>query len=144
MFEICSRVKAQVRGLDRYFTGKPCKHGHVAERRTNRGTCLDCEKDSMKRWPRKPNPYKVRLSHLRRRYGLSEEDYVVLMELQKGSCACCGVKLCETRRPSVDHNHDTGKVRGIVCHGCNIHIRAFDSPLRKVYESYVDRGGVSV
>src|SRR5208283_2328184 len=40
-----SRQEAIAKGLKFYFTGKPCKHGHVAERRTNNHTCIRCEED---------------------------------------------------------------------------------------------------
>lgn len=37
-----SRADAKAKGLSRYFTGKPCKHGHVAERITANGVCTEC------------------------------------------------------------------------------------------------------
>ena len=37
-----SRGLARERGLARYFTGKPCKHGHVAERLLSNGDCIVC------------------------------------------------------------------------------------------------------
>jgi 5-methylcytosine-specific restriction endonuclease McrA len=37
------RKDAKVKGLKRYFTGKPCKHGHVAERRVSDGKCTKCK-----------------------------------------------------------------------------------------------------
>lgn len=37
-----TRAEAKVRGFQRYFTGKPCKRGHVAERRTSGGNCVTC------------------------------------------------------------------------------------------------------
>jgi hypothetical protein len=36
-------AQARERGLVRYFTGLPCKHGHVAERRTATSVCLECD-----------------------------------------------------------------------------------------------------
>ena len=39
---ITTRKEAQAQGLIRYFTGKPCKNGHIAERITSNGTCLQC------------------------------------------------------------------------------------------------------
>ena len=42
--EVITRREAIERGLTRYFTGKPCKRGHVTERYVKRGRCLDCEK----------------------------------------------------------------------------------------------------
>ncbi len=44
MPEIISRKDAKAKGLKRYFTGKPCKHGHIAEKTTVNGSCVDCFK----------------------------------------------------------------------------------------------------
>ena len=41
--EIISRKEAMDRGLKRYFTGNPCKHGHVSERQTSKGVCVSCK-----------------------------------------------------------------------------------------------------
>jgi 5-methylcytosine-specific restriction endonuclease McrA len=40
--EIIKRAEARARKLTRYFTGKACKHGHIAERVTRDGKCLEC------------------------------------------------------------------------------------------------------
>ena len=50
--------------------------------------------------------------------GVSDEDYAVLLSQQGGGCAICGAKP-KTRRLHVDHDHATGKVRGLLCHRCN-------------------------
>ena len=42
--EIISRDEAKEQGLKRYFTGEPCRHGHLSERRTNDGKCAECVK----------------------------------------------------------------------------------------------------
>ena len=55
---------------------------------------------------------------LKRTYGLSLEEYVALLDLQDGRCAICQAKP-KSRRLSVDHDHDTGKVRGLLCTRCN-------------------------
>tara|TARA_R100000687_G_C6400655_1_gene141701 strand:+ start:468 stop:800 length:333 start_codon:yes stop_codon:yes gene_type:complete len=47
MMEIISRKDAKAKGLKRYFTGKPCKHGHVAERYVC-GPCVDCTSEKNK------------------------------------------------------------------------------------------------
>lgn len=41
---IVSRAEARAAGARRYFTGKPCRNGHVAERLSSNGTCLECER----------------------------------------------------------------------------------------------------
>ena len=50
--------------------------------------------------------------------GVSEETYTALLEKQEGGCAICG-NPPKTRRLHVDHNHRTGKVRGLLCFRCN-------------------------
>lgn len=59
-----------------------------------------------------------------KKYGITAEDYIKLFELQNGVCAICGKS--ETRMVgktvallSIDHNHKTGKVRGLLCAECN-------------------------
>jgi 5-methylcytosine-specific restriction endonuclease McrA len=48
--EIIERAAARASGLTRYFTGKPCKHGHVAERVASNGRCIVCLYDAEKRY----------------------------------------------------------------------------------------------
>jgi len=40
--DIITRDAAREQGLKRFFTGKPCKRGHVVERQTSNGTCMEC------------------------------------------------------------------------------------------------------
>lgn len=55
-----------------------------------------------------------------RRYGLTIEDYDAMLLTQKGRCAICGRSATEnTKRLSVDHDHVTGHVRGLLCQVCN-------------------------
>lgn len=42
--EVISRQQAKALGLKRYFTGKPCKHGHIDERRVHDGACCECQR----------------------------------------------------------------------------------------------------
>lgn len=60
---------------------------------------------------------------LRHRYGLSAADVQTLLDSQGGTCAICRKA---PKRPCVDHCHKTGKVRGVLCHRCNIFAAAFD------------------
>jgi Recombination endonuclease VII len=55
--------------------------------------------------------------HLKRRYGISREDYAALLARQGGVCAICAKPPEKTL--CVDHCHATGKVRGLLCRQCN-------------------------
>lgn len=54
-----------------------------------------------------------------KRYGISREDYELFLQKQGGGCAICSRKPPEGRHLHVDHNHKTGKVRGLLCFSCN-------------------------
>lgn len=69
---------------------------------------------------------------LRRDYGITLADYNVLLRSQAHRCAICRrpesirYKSGELRRLSVDHDHASGSVRGLLCHRCNILVWAFE------------------
>lgn len=59
MNKIVSRSEAARNGIARYYTGKPCKHGHVCERQVTNGCCIECATQIRLRY-RANNPDKVR------------------------------------------------------------------------------------
>jgi hypothetical protein len=69
-----------------------------------------------KTW-RDRHPEKNRNHQYLRLYGISLEDYDKILTQQEGVCACCGKP--DFIRLHVDHDHKTGKVRGLLCHICN-------------------------
>ena len=57
---------------------------------------------------------------IRRQYGITLSEYHNLIKEQGGGCYICGRKKeSDGRRLSVDHNHITNKVRGVLCYSCN-------------------------
>lgn len=57
---------------------------------------------------------------LLKRYGLTPAEYDALLTAQEGRCAVCPRTTGATgRRLYIDHNHTTGKVRGLLCSQCN-------------------------
>ena len=59
-----------------------------------------------------------RKSHLKRKYGLTLKAFEALLASQGGGCAICG----KPDADNVDHDHVTGRVRGILCFNCNVAI----------------------
>lgn len=62
--------------------------------------------------------YCRREKDLRRRYGITQEDYIKMWEEQDGKCKLCGKK--PEGYLDIDHDHKTGRVRGLLCRGCNL------------------------
>lgn len=63
---------------------------------------------------------RLRNYDLRRRYGITLEDYERMVKEQNNSCAICGAEGGEGRkRLIVDHHHVTGKIRQLLCQPCN-------------------------
>lgn len=84
-----------------------------------------------------------RAGHLRRKYGITEEQYEELLHQQGGSCGVCGKH--ESTFPvrlAVDHNHRTGEVRGLLCNYCNHRLvgRHTDPDLLLAVSSYLRKG----
>ena|SRR3990167_3853363 len=69
-----------------------------------------------KRW-RDSNPEKAHNATLKYWYGITVEQYNQLFVDQKGLCAIC--KEQSEKRLCVDHEHDTGRIRGLLCRACN-------------------------
>jgi hypothetical protein len=69
----------------------------------------------------KKNPNVFINNSLKFHYGITLDDYNLMLEKQGGVCAICGGVEINKRqkRLFVDHNHITGKVRGLLCLNCN-------------------------
>jgi len=57
---------------------------------------------------------------MQRNYGLTPDEYDALLLRQEGLCASCGEKPDNTRGFHIDHDHESGDVRSLLCHGCNV------------------------
>lgn len=105
--------------------------------------CRECQATLRER-----QPMRVRASALMRAYGITVADYDRMWAEQQGLCAICQrpERLVRYGKPlelSVDHCHDTGKVRGLLCHDCNTAIgKLGDDPDRiNAAAEYVRGGG---
>lgn len=78
--------------------------------------CKDCFKINQ---AHNRTPEKVRANNLKQMYNISIDEYQEMYENQKGKCAIC-------KNPfevlHVDHCHNSNKIRGLLCHNCNIGI----------------------
>lgn len=60
-----------------------------------------------------------RKNHIKRKFGLSIEEYESILNSQNKVCAVCQEKCHTGYNLAVDHNHKTGKIRGLLCKNCN-------------------------
>ena len=77
--------------------------------------CKDCQNFRSMEWY-KNNPETYRNTQYKRKYGVTAEQVNEMVEAVGGRCPGC---LRVTEDWNVDHNHDTGEVRGVLCGNCN-------------------------
>ena len=107
------------------------EHREESNERTRRWAKNNPEKrkEAQRKYDR-ANPDKAMAKHLRRKFGITLDEYNRLLEKQGGVCAICGASP-QNRNLSVDHDHATGKVRGLLCVNCNSAMgQAGDDPAR--------------
>lgn len=98
--------------------------GFIGRLNKYQDNCKVCINDYYREW-RKENKGKYEVTarerRLKRKFGISQTEYDLILDSQDGKCAICGKPLYDklNKRLSVDHNHDTGKVRGLLCSACN-------------------------
>jgi hypothetical protein len=97
---------------------KPCGVLNVKDRGRERNTaaCKKWRESHRTAWTSM-----MRRLNLKRNYGLTHADYEALLRKQDGCCAICGAEKADSRgrRLFVDHCHNTGRVRGLLCFKCN-------------------------
>lgn len=109
--------------------------------------CIECSKSAAKEWYaanpeyrrtkakdwRQANPDYVReyrktnrrdiyLTESARKYGITREQFAQMLERQSEKCATCFRAFDwddKQAKPHIDHCHKTGKIRGLLCNGCN-------------------------
>jgi len=97
----CSACKEEKSVEDFYLKDKPTQRFSK--------TCKTCDKE------------RIRMRYLKTKFDLSYDDYCEMERGQNGVCAICGQFETHRRgqRLCVDHNHETGETRGLLCHHCN-------------------------
>ncbi len=74
---------------------------------------------------RKAKPERFAIYEIRKRYKVSLEEAAILLAQRKKGCEICNSETAGV----IDHSHETGKVRGILCNGCNKVLgHAFENP----------------
>ena len=126
--------KATKRLDSRYHNVPEEKHGEVYGD-THNSRCKECRKEFRKKHD---TPEKRRNQVIKRMYGITEHEYNDMVKLQQGRCAICKQ---ECDKLFIDHNHTTGKVRGLLCLNCNTGIGMFKDNISYM-KSAIDYVGI--
>ena len=135
-----SKIEALEKGLNKFFTGIPCDHGHVSDRYASDSRCCECS--SLKQRKKKEkNPEEFKRYHrdylrahpeVQRARRVKYKKYPEPTRIYpiNNLCELCG---CEEKIKkyslSLDHDHETNKFRGWLCNSCNTGLGKFkDSP----------------
>ena len=106
---------------DGIFVCKKCGCVEFYLFKDGRKRCANCQKERMRKYyatdeyKQKHREYD-RTHHRMRRYRCTDEEYEELFRRQNGKCAICGM---EVEKLVIDHDHKTGKIRGLLCDSCN-------------------------
>lgn len=120
----CTQTNPQP--LDNFFNDKGFKSGKMA-------VCKTCKQNKTYAWRkanrpvynalavkwRDKNPDKQHATDIKRNYGLAIEDYNKMLVAQNCKCALCETQHDPSKKRGrlyVDHDHETGKVRALLCH----------------------------
>jgi hypothetical protein len=146
-----NRSVAKKNGEKTYLSGTSCKKCGNFERYVSNYACVPCAiktgleklnneelmkpyrtkektKKRLDNW-RENNPDKLKEQYLRQSisrngYDITEEQYYEKLNHQKGVCAICKCE-CKKGRLSIDHNHISANVRGLLCRNCNLGLGNF-------------------
>src|SRR5271166_3229682 len=127
--KLCSRCEIE----------KPTSEFYTRQSGLPSSRCKECVKEASAQWREDhPKAYERnraiavqrsnRDAHRRRlrKYDLTHDEYIDLVAQQKGLCAICGNGLAT----DIDHDHETGSVRGLLCNNCNRGLGCFrDDPI---------------
>lgn len=95
----CSRC-GEMKNNKEYFRGKGSST-----------FCIKCEEK------------RQREKHYKSKYGMTISDYDAVLENQNGKCAIC--EETKDKLLNIDHDHTTGKIRGLLCNSCNTALGLF-------------------
>ena len=112
----CTKCGTEYPDTAKYFyRGKTSKNGLL-------GVCKVCNnKRTVAYYQTDKGKLVSRKAQLKVVYGITTKDWDEMYSRQRGCCAICEIHQSKLkRRLQVDHNHNTGKVRGLLCPRCNV------------------------
>lgn len=130
-------------GISYIYVGNACQDCGGTSRYIKGNRCVECTRRGTPAKRAQHNQI-MRAGQLRRKFGITVDQYDAIAESQDMLCAICR-KVCVTdRKLAVDHCHETDDIRGLLCQNCNIGLGKFqDDPvlLQRAAEYVLGGGG---
>lgn len=130
--KICSACRADL-PLSSFDKNRAAKDGLANQ-------CHECLKVSRRKW-REAHPDRHKARHVKNRYGIALDEYQAMKARADGKCPVCGdPPALPFNTFDLDHDHETGLIRGLLCRPCNIALGgARDNPtILRALADYVD------
>ena len=115
-YRVCGKCKVEKKYSEFYTIGLSNYPHGIGYR------CKECDAKYRKE---RYDPARNREKEYKIKYGMTLDDYNRMLASQNNKCAICNRKSNNHRQNKhldVDHCHTTGKIRGLLCHGCNVGI----------------------
>lgn len=110
-----------------------CFHNQPKQKDGKHSWCKGCQISATRKY-KKNNPKYKQMAYerdIKRLYGITPERLAEIYTLQNGKCAICRTSELElTKRLHIDHNHETGNVRGLLCAKCNSGLGMFQDSIK--------------
>ena len=136
----------ETKDIEEFYKSRRNKDNYAIRYTTE---CKECALKN-RREHYKENKDRILDSHRFRSYGVTKEEYQQRVQDQDGKCAICkreesarAYVTKKVRALAVDHCHDTGNVRGLLCRACNLGIGHFEDNLEFLKEAvkYLEGAG---
>jgi len=98
----------------------PLRNNRISGRQSSCKKCYQKYHSKMNYEKSKANPDYTRGRNLWKNYKMTLDEYDNMLISQDGVCKVCGGQSLGKGRYHVDHDHKTGKIRGLLCHKCNV------------------------
>lgn len=154
--QFCEKCGSEIK--EKYASGRFCSKKCAYSRTFTQGTRNKISQSLMSNrngWTNKEKSAKERSRRheefLARKVSIREDGKIILLDITNGEleryrkehpvCEICG-NVCKTgRKLTIDHNHKTGKFRGLLCTGCNRKLGSYES-IKEKAEDYLRRSSI--
>jgi Recombination endonuclease VII len=143
-WQVNNLAQQSARGESKTYEGKACPKCGATKRYTRDNRCVACADIQARRW-REDNPERIKEAHiewkrnnrekikvwvennrsriktssLKNVYGTTYKAYTEMLADQDGRCACCFRRFKSSKLTHLDHCHESGRVRELLCSRCN-------------------------